>query len=298
MELWIPVTLAAAFSQNLRNALQKTLKGRLSTWGATASRFVFAAPLAVLFFFALSSVTGQGVGGPPGSFYGWGMLGGLAQIVATGLLIHLFSYTNFAVATAFTKTEPLQTALFGIVLLGDPLTAGAAIAMLISLLGVILVSMPGGKGRARFRIDSKVWIGVLSGGLFGLSAVAYRGASLSLPEGGVLLRASATLAFVTVFQAIAILVWLALRERGQVAHLIRAWRVASLVGVTGMLGSLGWFTAFTLENAAHVRAVGQVEVIFTLAISILFFREKVTPREIAGVLLVAAGVVALVLLAH
>jgi drug/metabolite transporter (DMT)-like permease len=60
---------------------------------------------------------------PPGSFYAWGMVGGLAQIVATGLLIHLFSYTNFAVATAFTKTEPLQTALFGIVLLGDRLTA-------------------------------------------------------------------------------------------------------------------------------------------------------------------------------
>lgn len=298
MELWIPVTLAAAFSQNLRNALQKTLKGRLSTWGATASRFVFAAPLAVLFFVVFRGATGQGVGVPPGSFYGWGMLGGLAQIVATGLLIHLFSHTNFAVATAFTKTEPLQTALFGIVLLGDQLTVGAAIAILISLLGVILVSMPGGEGRARFRIDSKVWIGVLSGGLFGLSAVAYRGASLSLPEGGVVLRASATLAFVTVFQAIAILIWLAWRERGQVAHLVLAWRVASLVGVTGMLGSLGWFTAFTLENAAHVRAVGQVEVIFTLGISILFFREKVTPREIAGVLLVAAGVVALVLLAH
>jgi drug/metabolite transporter (DMT)-like permease len=298
MELWIPVTLAAAFSQNLRNALQKSLKGRLSTWGATASRFVFAAPLAVLFFLFFSNVSGQGVGVPPGSFYAWGMAGGLAQIVATGLLIHLFSYTNFAVATAFTKTEPLQTALFGIVLLGDRLTAGVAVAILISLLGVILVSMPGGEGRARFRIDRKVWIGVLSGGLFGLSAVAYRGASLSLPEGGVVLRASASLAFVTMFQAITILVWLAVRERGQVAHLVRAWRVAALVGVTGMLGSLGWFTAFTLENAAHVRAVGQVEVIFTLAISILFFHEKVTPREIAGVLLVAAGVVALVLLAH
>ena len=90
MELWIPVTLAAAFSQNLRNALQKTLKGRLSTWGATASRFVFAAPLAVLFFLVLSGATGRGVGGPPGSFYGWGMLGGLAQIVATGLLPFLF----------------------------------------------------------------------------------------------------------------------------------------------------------------------------------------------------------------
>lgn len=303
MELWIPVTLAAAFSQNLRNALQKTLKGRLSTWGATASRFVFAAPLAVLFFLVLSGGTGQGVGVPPGGFFAWGMAGGLAQIVATGLLIHLFSHTNFAVATAFTKTEPLQTAVFGIVLLGDRLTAGAAIAILISLMGVILVSMPPVDGadrkrKGRWKLDSKVWIGVLSGALFGFSAVAYRGASLSLADGGVLLRASASLAFVTVFQAAAILGWLALRERGQVTHLVRAWRVASLVGVTGMLGSLCWFTAFTLENAAHVRAVGQIEVIFTLGISILFFREKVTPREIAGVLLVAAGVVALVLLAH
>lgn len=298
MELWIPVTLVAAFSQNVRNALQKTLKGRLSTWGATASRFVFAAPLAVLFCLVLLQATGESAGQPPHVFYLWGMAGGLAQIVATGLLIHLFSYTNFAVATAFTKTEPLQTALFGIVLLGDRLTAGAAIGIVISLVGVVLVSMPQDEGTRRWKLDRKVWIGVLSGGLFGLSAVAYRGASLSLAEGSVLVRASVTLAFVTVFQALAILGWLAWRERGEVTRLLQAWRVASLVGISGMFGSLCWFTAFTLENAAHVRAVGQVEVIITLAISILFFREKVTLREIAGVLLVAAGVVALVLLAH
>ena len=298
MALWIPVTLVAAFLQNLRNALQKTLKGRLSTWGATASRFVFAAPLAVLFCALFMSVTGERAGLPPHAFYAWGMAGGLAQIVATGLLIHLFSRTNFAVATAFTKTEPLQTAVFGIVLLGDRLTAGAAAGILISLAGVILVSVPQQNGGGRWTFDNKVWTGILSGGLFGLSAVAYRGASLSLADGSVLLRASVTLAFVTVFQALAILGWLAWREKGEVMRLLGAWRVASLVGLSGMLGSLGWFTAFTLENAAHVRAVGQVEVILTLAISILFFREKVTPREIAGVLLVAAGVVALVLLAH
>jgi len=298
MELWIPVTIAGAFLQNLRNVLQKSLKSRLSTWGATASRFVYAAPLAALLFAALSGVTGESVGVPPGTFFAYGMAGGLAQILATGLLISLFSHTNFAVATAFTKTEPLQTAVFGIVLLGDSLTFGAAVAILISLAGVILVSVPARGVAGRWTFDRKVWIGVLSGGLFGLSAVAYRGASLSLPEGVVILRASATLAFVTVFQALAILGWLAWRERGEVMRLMRAWRVAALVGLSGMLGSLCWFTAFTLENAAHVRALGQVEVIFTLAASILFFREKVTLREIAGVLLVAAGVVALVLLAH
>jgi len=298
MDLWIPVTIAAAFFQNLRNVLQKSLKGRLSTWGATASRFVYAAPLAVLFFAVLSGVTGEDTGPPPGAFFAYGMAGGMAQILATGLLISLFSHKNFAVATAFTKTEPLQTAVFGIVLLGERLSGGALVAIVISLAGVVLVSLPGGDGPERWKLDRRVWTGVLSGGLFGLSAVAYRGASLSLAEGSVILRASATLAFVTVFQALAVLAWLAWRERGQVTRLVQAWRTAALVGVSGMLGSLGWFTAFTLENAAHVRALGQVEVIFTLAASILFFREKVTAREMAGVLLVAAGVVALVLLAH
>lgn len=143
MALWIPVTIAGAFLQNLRNMLQKSLKGRLSTWGATASRFVFAAPLAVLLFAGLSGLTREGVGAPPGAFFAYGMAGGLAQILGTGLLISLFSHTNFAVATAFTKTEPLQTAVFGIVLLGDTLTLGAIVAILISLVGVVLVSVPG-----------------------------------------------------------------------------------------------------------------------------------------------------------
>jgi len=43
IESWIPITFAAAFLQNLRSALQKHLKGQLSTAGATFSRFLFAA---------------------------------------------------------------------------------------------------------------------------------------------------------------------------------------------------------------------------------------------------------------
>ena len=47
MELWIPITIFAAFMQNLRSSLQKYLKGQLSTSGATFSRFAYAAPLAL-----------------------------------------------------------------------------------------------------------------------------------------------------------------------------------------------------------------------------------------------------------
>ncbi|MCA8905741.1 MAG: hypothetical protein KDA43_13160, partial [Hyphomonas sp.] len=127
-------------------------------------------------------------------------------------LISLFSRTNFAVANGFTKTEPLQTAMFGLVLLGDHLSAGAVVGILVSLAGVVLVSVPGFSGKAPLRLDGNALRGIVSGGLFGLSAVAYRAASLSLPGDDVLLRSAATLAFVTAFQAVTVLAWLALTE--------------------------------------------------------------------------------------
>jgi len=49
MELWIPITITAAFSQNLRFMLQKHLKStRLSVAGATFARFLYSAPLVAL----------------------------------------------------------------------------------------------------------------------------------------------------------------------------------------------------------------------------------------------------------
>lgn len=295
MELWIPITVFAAFSQNLRSALQKNLKNVLSTWGSTAARFVFAAPLALLLFGGLLMVRGDAVPQAGATFAGFSIAGGLCQIVATGLLIHLFSFQNFSVATAFTKTEPIQTALFGIVLLGDRLSPGVAAAIMVSLLGVILISLPANREKGGRWFDPIIWMGIASGGLFGLSAVAYRGASLSLGSGDVILRASMTLAFVTTVQTLMVLAWLRWREAGQVSKLFGHWRAAGLVGLVGMLGSLAWFTAFTLENAAHVRAVGQIEVVFMIAASVFVFRERVSLRELTGVLLVSVGILGLVL---
>ena len=54
------------------------------------------------------------------------MVGGLAQITATALLLYSFSFRNFAVGTTYSKTETVQTAIFGILILGDPLGLGAA----------------------------------------------------------------------------------------------------------------------------------------------------------------------------
>ena len=299
MELWVPVTLAAAFMQNLRSALQKHLKESLSTAGATFCRFVYAVPLALAYVAFLGE--GFGFDWPVAHprFALFAMLGGITQITATALLVYLFSLRNFAVGTTYSKTETVQAAVFGVVILGESVSLVAAFAIGVSLTGVMLISVArsrltfanlllGWTGRAAF-------VGVLSGTFFGLSAVAYRAASLSLGGEGFLMQAAFTLACVVVFQTTVMAVWIRLREPGELSRVFRQWRVASLVGVSGMLGSAGWFTAMTLENAAYVRAVGQVELVFTFIASYYFFRERSTGLEIGGILLIVTGIVILLL---
>jgi len=138
-------------------------------------------------------------------------------------------------------------------------------------------------------------MGILSGGLFGISAVSYRAAALALPEGSAWLRAAVTLASVVTLQSVMMSLYLVLREPGQIGKVLRSWRVTGLVSVTGLAGSVCWFTAMTLQNAAYVRALGQIELVFTFIATTLVFREEIRRTEIFGILLIVAGILVLVL---
>jgi drug/metabolite transporter (DMT)-like permease len=300
LELWIPITIAAAFFQNLRSALQKHLKGRLTNTGATFSRFAYAAPLALLYVTVLAALTGEEVPRPHATFVLYAVVGGLAQITATALLLYSFSFRNFAVGTTYSKTETVQTAIFGILILGDPLGLGAAAAIVISLLGVMAISVASTRmsllGLLTSLTEKPALVGIASGAFFGLSAISYRGASLSLGDQGFLIRAAYTLACVTVFQTLVMALYMRLREPGQVSAVFRAWRVAAWAGISGMIASAGWFTAMTIQNAAYVRALGQIELVFTFTAAVFFFHERPNRTEVTGILLVIAGI--LILLLH
>jgi drug/metabolite transporter (DMT)-like permease len=299
LDFWIPITIAAAFLQNLRSALQKHLKASLSTSGATFSRFAFAAPLAILYVILLSIFGGFALPSPSPSFLGYIVIGGVGQILATALLVYLFSFRNFAVGTTFSKTETVQTALFGFLILGDRLSIPAATGILISLAGIFFISAARAPKGLRGTIGSvtnrTALIGMASGALFGISAVSYRAASLSLGGEGFLMQAAFTLAAVTVLQTLLMTLYLHVREPGQIMAVLRSWRVSSLVGLAGMLASAGWFTAMTIQNAAYVRALGQVELLFTFAASYFVFRERSNRTELIGILLVTVGILALLL---
>ncbi|PHQ70515.1 MAG: hypothetical protein COB93_05330 [Sneathiella sp.] len=299
MEAWIPITIFAAFFQNVRTALQKYLKDRLSTGGATYVRFLFGAPFALVYFLGLDHFTELPVPTPNANFAIFVFIGGLAQILATALLVALFSLKNFAVGTTYSKTETVQAAIFGIVILNETVGYGGLLAIAISFVGILLMSMSNSAFTVRDFFSgwtSKAAVyGLLSGGLFGISAVTYRAASLSLGGEGAIMQAAFTLVCVLFFQTFVMSVYLPLREPGQITKVIKAWRVAVIVGLTGMLGSVGWFTAMTLQNAAYVRALGQVELVFTFAVSYFYFKEKTNRVEALGISLVVLGILVLLL---
>jgi drug/metabolite transporter (DMT)-like permease len=297
--LWIPLTIAAAFLQNVRSALQKHLKDRLGTTGATFVRFGYGFPFALLYLAGLVVFTDLPVPMLNAKFIAIVMIGGLAQILATGLLVSLFDKRNFAVGTTYSKTETVQAAIFGIIFLGETVSLNATIGILVSLAGVIAISVArnpiGLRAIATSWTERPALIGLASGAAFGVAAVSYRGASLSLGGEGFIMQASVTLAFVLVFQTIVMAAYMAVREPAELRASLGAWRVAIWVGLSGAIASIGWFTAMTIQQAALVRALGQIELVFTISASTLIFRERIVRLEFIGIVLVVAGIIILLL---
>lgn len=298
MEPWILITLGAASAQTLRFMLQKQLKTmQLSTAGATFARFIYSSPLVAVIAVCYATYSGQGTPDIPAAFWPYAIAGGTSQILATMCVVALFAHRNFAVGITFKKTEVLLSAAFGFIILGDIFTFWSIFAMCIGLAGVLLLSdPPDGVGPWHQRIFNRATaLGLGAGVLFGISGNGYRGASLSLGDGDVFYRAIVTLAIVTAFQTLAMALWMGWRERGQITVVLRAWRIAGLVGFTSMIGSICWFTAFTLQNAAYVNAVGQIELLFSLIIGAFVFGEKIGTREWQGLGLLTISIVWLVL---
>lgn len=297
MDLWIIATLAAAFFQTLRFMLQKQLAGAaLSATGATFARFVYSAPVLALGLAGWLALSGTALPPLGAAFWAYAVAGGLAQIGATVCVVMIFASRNFAVGITLKKTEVLQTALLGVVLLGEGVSWGGALAIVIGFVGVLLLSDPPRDGlpwRARLLSRAMV-LGLLSGLLFGVSANTYRAASLEVDSASALMRAAVTLSMVTLMQTGAMALWLRLRAPGEITRVARAWRVALWVGLASLAGSLGWFTAFTLQKAAYVNALGQIELLFSVAASVLFFREKVTGRELAGIAVLGLSILILI----
>jgi drug/metabolite transporter (DMT)-like permease len=289
---WIPATLVAVFAQTARNTMQHRLTETIGTLGATQVRFLYGLPFALVFLAVVCLIGGQWPSAPTPAFLLYVTGGALTQILATALMLAAMRQRSFSLALTYTKTEPVQVAVFGVVVLGDLLTPLAALAIGLATLGVVLMSMkPGGTDRGeRWR---PALLGMAAGGFFALSAIGFRGAIMSLEEGSFVLRASTGLAWGLAIQTIVLLAWLGAFQRAALSGSLRIWRRSLLAGFMGALASQFWFIGFALTAAANVRTLALLEVVLAQIVSRRLFSEQISRREIAGVLLVVAGVAVL-----
>jgi drug/metabolite transporter (DMT)-like permease len=289
--LWAVFTVLAAAGQTARNAMQRELTATLGTVGATHVRFLFGFPFALVFLAGVVAVTGVPLPRPSWSFVPWLLAGALFQIGATATMLAAMGQRSFVVVVAYIKTEPIQVAIFGAIFLGDWVNLPMMAAIVIATAGVLVMSYkPGGMTGG----IKPTLIGLLSGGLFALSAIGYRGAILDLAHPNFVMVATFTLACGLVLQAALLTVYLALRDRTVLTAIVGQWRRSLFAGFMGATASEFWFLAFALATAASVRTLALVEVLFAQAISVFVFKQPTSTREGFGMAMIVVGVILLI----
>lgn len=294
MEMWIGFTLLAAFMQAVRTAGQKSLSQSISAMAATLVRYAYGLPFAALYLgyllwanpewqrqINLTTILSNH------SFIIFASAASLAQIGATFALIKVFAQRNFAVGTSFAKTEAIQVAILGAVFFGDQLNIYGWLAVSVGVIGTLIVS---GLKTLKGASPAATLYGVTSGVLFALTSLCLREASLSLGL-PLILSAAITLIFMVFQQSLFCSLYLAIIEPTQWQKMRRVQGACWFVGATSAAGSVGWFTAMSLQNAALVKTLGQVEFFITLALTRFYFKEKIARFEFWGMACIVGSVI-------
>jgi len=88
---------------------------------------------------------------------------------------------------------------------------------------------------------------------------------------------------------------LAWRAPEELRKAVTTWRSSAPVGILAACCSACRFSAFAMTEVALVRSLGQVEIVFTLLFSRVYWKETLKKGDVAGLILVVAGVLLIVI---
>ena len=293
--IWLPATLIAGGVQAWRTAVQRRVSHSLSLNAAGLVRYLYGLPFALILLGGYRLLFPAPLPSPDPRFLLFCAAGGLAQIVATNLLILAFAHRNFVVGTAYSKTEAAQGAILSFLLMGERLSPLVWAGIGCGVMGVMLLST-GGKRMgpmdfAKALGQPAALAGIASGFFFALTAIAIRRATQEVGGSDPVLAALIVLVMTVTLQTLMQGGYLLLREPGEMGRVLRSWRISGLVGLLSAFGSACWFTGFATAPVALVRIVGQVEVAFTLGFGHFYLSERMSRSEVMGLLLVTGGVI-------
>ena len=290
--LWVLFTLLASSAQTLRNAMQRDLIGALGAVGAAQVRFLFGLPFAVVFLAGMLIATG--LAAPPLTLanFGWTAFGAVSQVIATAMMLAAMRTRSFVVAVAYTKTEPAQVALFGLVAFNETPTLSLVAAIGFAMIGVALMSLPSRKELASDWRSAAY--GLTSATFFAFAAIGFRSAVVGVETPSRALAASLILVVGLAIQSATLALYLGVFDRAGARAILAAWRSSLFAGFMGALASQFWFIAFALTDAARVRTLALIEVPLAQLVSLKLFREPPSLRDGLGMTLIVVAAAILV----
>ncbi len=297
MPLWVWIALAAGCAQTARNALARSLVGKIPPTLNSWSRFLFMLLLAfpLVIFFVMRS--GMPEISPACLFYG--VLGASCRLLGGVMLIMAFQRSNFAQSIVFHKLEIVFAAVIGVLFFQEAPSWLAWLGILVSSVGVVFMNIGRDAGpegwRQAFHFDPGSVLAILCAGPLMLSSFTIKRcvqalvrANLHLPSGtfeGVVM----TLFLVTLIEVVMLSGYLLLRHPAQFTHVRRLWPCMLMLGATSLAGSLAWFWAFSFTFVAYVQVLGQIEAVLSVLIGLMIWQEYEVRRQIPGMALLIGG---------
>ena len=294
---WVLITVIASLSQTLRSVFQKNLIEDVGVLTSAYSRFIFALPfvtlLAVFFLDTQDLVILKNFSSTAWFFL---IAASICQILFTIILIKLFTLRSFAIGVAFSKTEVIQTTLLEIIIVGFILTSQVLLAIIIGFIGMLFMSKQKLIGNMKYNslFFKQVTLGVSCGIFLGLSSVLYK-VALDTVTSDLIYKKVLVLSFLALaFQSAIFGIYILVTEGTQNAlKLMLIWKRGLPVGFFACAATFCWFYAFSLVDATLVRAVGQLEIVFSVLISFIFYKERITGFELIGMSLITISILAL-----
>ena len=296
---WVFITLFAAGAQGLRTGMQKHLAETVDKTTANFARYIFGLPL-LLGVVALGHLGILPKVDLSLRFYLLCLLIASCQLLGTLLMLQVFKLKNYLLGVAFARTEAVLVAIWGLVFFATPLGWAGMVAVCVGVVGVLLLSQTNwqnGWGDFIKGLGSAgLLLGLGSGAAFAFTAWFIRLANQELVAGQ-WLGPLYTLGISNLMQIVMVLLFMAAcgRWRSGWRNIRSNWRLVTGVGLTSILGSWGWYTAYGMAHPAYVKTVGQVEMLLVYFISRNVFSERSSASELLGVLLVVASIVLLLL---
>ncbi|MEH6824013.1 MAG: DMT family transporter [Motiliproteus sp.] len=285
--MWILLTLLAAFMQAWRNACQSRLSKEVNVAGVTLARFLWAGPIALVYLSALYAWHNPGMPEFTQPFVLFVLGASAMQILATGLMVKLFKLKNFAIGAGLAKSEAIVAAVLGVLFFGTSLSLLGWAGVGVGALAVFFMSSK--QGLQSLSLQT-VCLGLCCGTAFALTSLWIREASLCL-DVPFPYSAAWVLVCVIGIQTLVLVAYLAAQDRDTLKALWLRPKLTLLTSTTSCIGSIGWFSAMSLQAVPYVKTLGQVEVFFTLLIATFWLKDKVCIKDMLSLVLIAVAAI-------